>query len=141
MNEQVMIYSISNGAKSNAVELLREKQGSGLFFYWNDMFFRPLNIGDFVFVVNKHSNYVLFTILDKKTIETTIDKVSGKTSFKDEDQFFNVDGIESRGKPWLNFIRLKVLKKMDTQIDWAWQSLGNAENTFLNGPRIGLDSA
>ena len=139
MIENVMIYIISSSANENSKELF--SSDSNAYFYWNDLFFRNLSLGDYVFVVNKNAGYVLFTSLDSKIIPTKIDRINNKTSFSDKAKTFIVNGCESRSKPWDNFIRLKIINKLNTPINWEWQSLGNSETTYLNGSRIGLDSA
>lgn len=130
MTEQVMIYEVKSAAASNAKVLFSDDKK---YFYWNEIKFKNLSIGDYVFVVNKKDNWVLFTKLDKQNIET---KPKGSdTIFKENNKEYQVAGS------WKAFIRLDVLQKMDTPPDWQWKSLGSSENTYLHGDRISLNSA
>jgi energy-coupling factor transporter ATP-binding protein EcfA2 len=130
MIEQVMIYEVKNAASVNAQELF---SNDSQYFYWNETKFKNLSIGDFVFVVNRTSKWVLFTQLNKIDIST---KEKGDTTiFSDLNKDFNVSG------KWNKFIRLEILKKLEMPNNWQWQSLGSSETTYLNGSRIGLDSA
>ena len=55
MNEQVMVYEIKSSANKNSADLFHQ---NGKYFYWNHKKFINLNIGDYVIVVNSHSNYI-----------------------------------------------------------------------------------
>ncbi len=130
MKEQVMVYEIKKSANINSDQLFSPDKK---YFYWNDTFFKNLNLGDFVFVVNTHSKYVLFSKLDAKEIPV---KVSGdKTTFSDSGYEYSVSG------KWGKFIRVTILKELATPENWEWKSFGNAEITYLNGNRIGLGSS
>src|SRR6266496_26180 len=130
MKEQVMVYEIKKSANINSDQLFSPDKK---YFYWNDTFFKNLNLGDFVFVVNTHSKYVLFSKLDAKEIPV---KVSGdKTTFSDSGYEYSVSG------KWEKFIRVTILKELATPENWKWKSFGNAEITYLNGNRIGLGSS
>ena len=71
--------------------------------------------------------------LDKIDIPTT--ERGDKTIFSDLGKDFTVSG------KWNKFIRLEILNDLSIPKDWQWQSLGSSETTYLNGPRIGLDSS
>lgn len=130
MTEQVMIYEVKSAASSNAKELLSD---DSKYFYWNETKFKNLNLGDFVFVVNRTDRWVLLSKLDKIDIPTT--ERGDKTIFSDLGKDFTVSG------KWNKFIRLEILNNLSIPNDWQWQSLGSSETTYLNGPRIGLDSS
>lgn len=130
MTEQVMIYEVKSAASSNAKELFSD---DSKYFYWNETKFKNLNLGDFVFVVNRTDRWVLLSKLDKIDIPTT--ERGDKTIFSDLGKDFTVSG------KWNKFIRLEILNNLSIPNDWQWQSLGSSETTYLNGPRIGLDSA
>ena len=67
MTEQVMIYEVKSAASSNAKELF---SNDSKYFYWNETRFKNLRIGDFVFVVNRTTKWVLFAQLNKIDIPT-----------------------------------------------------------------------
>jgi deoxyadenosine/deoxycytidine kinase len=130
MTEQVMIYEVKSAASSNAKELFSD---DSKYFYWNDTKFKNLTIGDFIFVVNRISKWVLFAQLDKIDIPT---REKGEfTIFSDLRKDFKVSG------KWNKFIRLEIIKNLEIPHEWQWKSLGNSETTYLNGSRIGLDSS
>ena len=130
MTEQVMIYEVKTAASSNAIDLF---SNDSKYFYWNETKFKNLQIGDFVFVVNRTNKWVLFTRLDKIDIPTS-DK-GGSTIFSDLGKDFKISGN------WNKFIRLEVVNNLTIPNDWVWQNLGSSETTYLNGSRIGLDSS
>lgn len=130
MNEQVMVYEVKSSASANSDELFSK---DNRYFYWNTDKFKNLNIGDYVFVVNRYNNWVLFTRLDKININTN--ELNGNSSFIDNDEEFKVSGI------YKSFIRLSIINKLQLQSNWQWKSLGSSETTYLNGSRIGLDSS
>lgn len=130
MNEQVMIYVISKSANQNALELFSNDSN---YFYWNDNKFKNLNMGDYVFVVNKTSRWVLFTTLDKIDIQTRENGQS--TIFSDLGKNFNVSG------KYNEFIRLKIHNKLIIPNEWEWKELGAGENTYLNGENINPSSS
>lgn len=130
MTEQVLIYEVKSTASSNAKELF---SFDSKYFYWNETKFKNLNLGDFVFVVNKTNRWVLLTRLDKIDIPTN--ERGDKTIFSDNGKEFIVSG------KWNKFIRLKILNNLIIPNDWQWQSLGSSETTYLNGSRIGLNSS
>jgi energy-coupling factor transporter ATP-binding protein EcfA2 len=130
MTEQVMIYEVKSAASSNAKELF---SNDSKYFYWNETRFKNLRIGDFVFVVNRTTKWVLFAQLNKIDIPTR--EKGDTTIFSDLGKDFTVSG------KWNKFIRLEIIKNLEIPNDWHWQSLGNSETTYLNGSRIGLDSS
>lgn len=125
MNEQVMIYEVKSTAASNATELFSD---DFKYFYWNETKFIKLKIGDYIFVVNRTSKWVLFTKLDMIDISTI--KNGESTIFTDLDKKFTVSG------KWNKFIRLEIIKNLKIPNDWQWQTLGSSETTYLNGNRI-----
>lgn len=130
MREQVMIYEVKNSAAANAKDLL---SNDSKYFYWNELKFKNLNTGDFIFVVNRTSKWVLFTQLNKKDIPTKIK--DDKTIFNDLGQDFNVSGV------YVGFVRLEIKQDLQVPNEWQWKSLGSSETTYLNGSRISLDSS
>lgn len=130
MTEQVLIYEVKSTASSNARELFSNDLK---YFYWNETKFKNLNLGDFIFVVNKTDRWVLFSKLDKVDIPTS--ERGDKTIFSDSGKDFTVSG------KWNKFIRLEILNNLSVPTNWLWQSLGSSETTYLNGPRIGLNSS
>lgn len=130
MTEQVMIYEVKSSASSNAKELF---SNDSKYFYWNETRFKNLTIGDFVFVVNRTTKWVLFAQLNKIDIFTR--EKGDTTIFSDLGKDFTVSG------KWDKFIRLEIIKNLEIPNDWQWQSLGSSETTYLNGYRIGLDSS
>jgi energy-coupling factor transporter ATP-binding protein EcfA2 len=130
MTEQVMIYEVKSAASSNAKELF---SNDSKYFYWNETKFKNLTIGDFIFVVNRTSKWVLFAQLNKIDIPTR--EKGDTTIFSDLGKDFTVSG------KWNKFIRLEIIKNLEIPHEWQWQSLGSSETTYLNGSRIGLDSS
>ncbi|MGS2761842.1 McrB family protein [Sinomicrobium sp. M5D2P9] len=130
MNEQVLIYEVKSGAVNNAIQLFSSDSN---YFYWNETKFKNLSLEDYVFIVNRTSRWILFTVLDKKGIVTQND--DSTTFFEDNNSSFRISG------KWDEFIRLKILYKVDIPNDWQWQSLGSSEITYLFGPRINLKSS
>lgn len=125
MNEQVLVYEIKSSARENAEKLFSADQG---YFYWNDTLFSNLELGDYVFIVNTHDHYVLFSKLDKAGIPARIH--GNKTTFSDSNR-----QIEVAGK-WNKFVRLKIISKHDTPPNWKWKSLASSERTYLHGKRV-----
>lgn len=130
MNEQVMVYEVKSSANVNADKLFSPDRK---YFYWNDTAFKNLKIGDYVFVVNIHSNIVLFSKLDFDNISVSIS--NDKTSFSDLGKEYLVSG------KWEKFIRLSIIKELSTPDNWKWKSLGSSETTYLNGPRINTEKS
>lgn len=130
MTEQVMIYEVKSAASSNAKELF---SNDSKYFYWNETKFKNLIVGDFIFVVNRTTNWVLFAQLNKIDIPTR--EKGDTTIFSDLGKDFIVSG------KWNKFIRLEIIKNLEIPNDWHWQSLGSSETTYLNGSRIGLNSS
>ena len=130
--EQVMIYEVKKGADSQSnAKLLQNEELD--YFYWNDTTFKNLKKGDYVFVVNTTGREVLFSILDKNSIQVT--KSVTTTSFSDENKTYTVSGKYDQ------FVRLKILKRIITNENWKWKSLGQPQNTYLAGPHINLKLA
>jgi len=131
MTEQVMIYEVKNSAVKDALVLRTENH---TFFYWNDTFFKKLSIGDYVFVVIKGNNEVLFTHLDNK--EIAINKSDTKNIyFTDLKREYFVSGNNDQ------FVRLRVLSRLDAPKEWKWESLGHSQTTYLSGKNIDIVKA
>lgn len=126
MNEQVLVYEIKASAKENAEKLFSADKK---YFYWSADAFKSLNIGDFVFVVNKHARYVLFAKLDKVNIRATT--TNGKSAFSDFGKRFSLEG------EWQSFVRLEVLSVNTIPESWGWKSLRNSEVAYLNRAKFG----
>lgn len=137
MKEQVLIYTISESASSNARLLFKGEE----YFYWNNEKFKNLSLGDFVFIVNRSHNYVLFAKLDKDQIKTKINIARNKTGFDDDGTNFEVDGTESNNSTWDLFVRFKIIKRLLIPNSWDWQNLGAGGSTYINGERINLDAS
>jgi len=127
MNEQVMIYEIKSSASSNSDSLFHP---NGKYFYWNQKKFNNLKLGDYVLVVNTHSQYVLFTKVNLKDIPVGFNDKQNISFFKDQNQRFEIIG------KWDDFVRLEIISKNPTPNNWRWKSLGSSETTYLNGNRI-----
>lgn len=125
MNEQVLVYEVKSSASSNADKLFSPDRK---YFYWNDTFFKKINVGDYVFVVNTRARLVLFTKLDAIDIPVQTDE--NRTFFEDINNSYEVSG--KFGK----FIRLLIIAEYSTPANWKWRSLGTGEITYLNGPNI-----
>ncbi|WP_242120899.1 McrB family protein [Aestuariivivens sediminicola] len=131
-DQQVMIYEIKSSADKNSSALFHE---NGQYFYWNQKMFRNLNIGDYVFVVNTHSKYVLFTKVESKDIPIHYNSATENSTFTNKGQDFSV-----RGK-WDDFVCLDIIHRLDIPNNWEWKSLGSSETTYLNGNRVNLKSS
>lgn len=139
MTEQVMIYEVKSAAAANA-ELLFSDDGND--FFWNDLKFRSLKEGDYVFVVNSHENYVLFSKYHKTKIPTSLDQDKLISEFDYEGKTFKPKApTQKKLNEWKNFIRLSVLKKIQTPTNWSWVSFGAPENTYLNGNKVNKKSS
>lgn len=132
MKEQVMIYEIKSSANNNSDTLFHS---SGKYFYWNQKRFKNLELGEYVFVTNNHSNYVLFTKLAAKNIAVNYDNLKDISSFQDQNQKFDLSG------KWDDFVRLEIISKYNIPENWQWKSLGSSETTYLNGNRINIKAA
>jgi 5-methylcytosine-specific restriction protein B len=131
LKEQVMVYEVKNSAVQNALELRTDNQS---YFYWNDLTFKKLSLGDYVFVVIKGNHEVLFTQLDDKEIK--INKTdTNNTYFTDLNKDYTVSGKYDQ------FVRLKVLLKIEAPKEWKWKTLGSSETTYLSGKNINKDKA
>ncbi|MBC6368011.1 McrB family protein [Algoriphagus sp. AK58] len=139
MNEQVLVYEIKSSAVQNAVNLFSNDQK---YFYWNDSSFKFLNEGDYVFIVNVTSRWVLFTKFLEKRIQTEPDYGNLISRFNHNGKSFEpVAPSSAKLEEWNNFIHLEVLQKINLPKEWVWKSLGSSETTYLNGSRINKDAA
>lgn len=139
MTEQVMIYEVKSAAASNA-ELLFSTDGKS--FFWNDLKFRSLKNGDYVFVVNAHTGYVLFTRFDENKIPTKLNEDELISEFVYNGESFKPKAPTSKKlNEWKNFIRLEVIEKINAPTDWQWVSFGAPENTYLNGKKANPDTS
>lgn len=130
MKEQVLIYEVKSRSVKNAKVLLSPDEK---FFYWNAKKFKKLQVGDYALIINTYDNYVLFTKLDQTGILVT--NASGKTSFEDKGNFYDVNGNYG------DFIRLSIIKILPTPNNWKWKTLGNSEIAYLNGPSVNTDTS
>ena len=128
-DKNVMVYCVSSSASSNATALTSNDKK---YFYWNDKTFKSLQLGDYVFVVNVVGKKVLLTKLDKIDINIT--------SSDDENSFFTdlKESYTVSGK-YDKFIRLHIIKTIETPTEWKWKSLGSSETTYLKGVRVNTD--
>lgn len=130
-NTQVMIYEIKSAANVNSEELFSDNKN---YFYWNRDKFINLKIGDFVFIINTHSKYVLFTTLEKTSINVKYDENRQTTYFKEGNETFEVSG------KYGVFVKLKIIKQIAFD-KWTWKSLGSSEITYLLGRKVSSESA
>ena len=111
MTAQVIVYEIKSEAAKNAEKLFSHNDK---YFYWNEGKFKNLSLGDYVFIVNKESGWVLFTKSNTQEIETHTQK--GDTIFKD-----NIDG------KWNSTTRFEILEILKIPDNWEWKSIKNNE--------------
>lgn len=138
MTEQVMIYEIKSSAAANAEVLFSDDNKN---FFWNDEKFTNLKQNDFVFVVNRHKGYVLFTKFHESRISTELNQTELVSRFEYGGKVFEPKAPTLKKlETWRNFIRLEILNKLEIPSDWKWKSFGAAENTYLNGDKVSMDS-
>ena len=122
MTAQVIVYEIKSEAAKNAEKLFSHNDK---YFYWNEGKFKNLSLGDYVFIVNKESGWVLFTKSNIQEIETHTQK--GDTIFKD-----NIDG------KWSSTTRFEILEILKIPDNWEWKSLKNNEAKFIYAKNINI---
>lgn len=130
LKEQVALYEVKTTAHPNAIKLFSPDRK---YFYWNDTKYVALATGDYVFVVDVHHPFVLFSKLDAVDIATGTE--DGRTTLLDLGTTFQVTGEFDK------FIRLEVLLELTPPPDWKWKTLGANELVYLNGPRANPESA
>ena len=60
---QPKIYDVKTGAAKNYQKLISDDKS---YFYWNGKHFSNNDMGDHIFVVNRHNKEALFTQIEKK---------------------------------------------------------------------------
>lgn len=121
-----MVYEIKSSAKENAEKLF---SADGKYFYWSADAFKSLHVGDFVFVVNRHAQHVLFTRLNRTNIPAVSN--NNRSTFTDGHKKFDVKG------GWSEFVKLEIISLNHIPDDWGWRSLGNSEVAYLNRKNFG----
>jgi MoxR-like ATPase len=111
MTAQVIVYEIKSEAAKNAEKLFSHNDK---YFYWNKEKFKNLSLGDYVFIVNKASRWVLFTKSNAQEIDSNIQP--GDTLFKD-----NIDG------KWNSITRFEILKILKIPDNWEWTAIKDNE--------------
>ena len=122
MTAQVIVYEIKSEAAKNAEKLFSHNDK---YFYWNEGKFKNLSLGDYVFIVNKESGWVLFTKSDTQEIETHTQK--GDTIFKD-----NIDG------KWNSTTRFEILEILKIPDNWEWKSSKSNEGKCIYANNINI---
>ena len=122
MTAQVIVYEIKSEAAKNAEKLFSHNDK---YFYWNEGKFKNLSLGDYVFIVNKESGWVLFTKSNIQEIETHTQK--GDTIFKD-----NIDG------KWNSTTRFEILEILKIPDNWEWKSIKNNEAKCIYANNINI---
>ena len=122
MTAQVIVYEIKSEAAKNAEKLFSHNDK---YFYWNEGKFKNLSLGDYVFIVNKESGWVLFTSSDTQKIETHTQK--GDTIFKD-----NIDG------KWNSTTRFEILEILKIPDNWEWKSSKSNEGKCIYANNINI---
>jgi MoxR-like ATPase len=116
MTAQFIVYEIKSEAAKNAEKLFSHNDK---YFYWNKEKFKNLSLGDYVFIVNKASRWVLFTKSNAQEIDSNIQP--GDTLFKD-----NIDG------KWNSITRFEILKILKIPDNWEWTSIKENEAKCLH---------
>jgi MoxR-like ATPase len=116
MTAQVIVYEIKSEAAKNAEKLFSHNDK---YFYWNKEKFKNLSLGDYVFIVNKASRWVLFTKSNAQEIDSNIQL--GDTLFKD-----NIDG------KWNSITRFEILKILKIPDNWEWAAIKDNEAKCLH---------
>ena len=122
MTAQVIVYEIKSEAAKNAEKLFSHNDK---YFYWNEGKFKNLSLGDYVFIVNEESGWVLFTKSNIQEIETHTQK--GDTIFKD-----NIDG------KWNSTTRFEILEILKIPDNWEWKSIKNNEAKCIYAKNINI---
>jgi hypothetical protein len=130
---QVMIYEVEGVSSKHNYSVLLDK--ANRYFYWNDKYFKNLEIGDLVFVVNYDINETFFCFLDNKVAIKSVNN-SNTTSFTDNETnlTYNIQGTYN------NFVRLKVLFYQTDIPTSEWKRFGAGESAYIYGKRINLKS-
>lgn len=123
---KVKIYEVKSGSAANAAKLLSD---DSKYFYWNNTKFSGNAIGDVVFIVNRHSNWIFFTEISQKDITTTQDTSKNISSFSYRNKSYSVDDPDGIYKVFLEF---KISEKREMPSGWNWsKQLGQSETFDL----------
>jgi energy-coupling factor transporter ATP-binding protein EcfA2 len=119
---KVKIYEVKSGSAENALKLLSD---DSKYFYWNNAKFLGNDIGDIVFIVNRHANWVCFAEITQKDITTQKNRERKTSSFSFRNKNYSVndpDGVYNV------FIEFKINEKRDMPSGWNWtKQLGQSE--------------
>lgn len=113
MKNNLLLWKTIGQEPGNFTKLLTEKH-----FYWSkDSKFSNLNIGDFIFIIDKSSRTFLFaSFAGDNGITIVNDENNNLTTVFDD---INNEIVEAEGTRWKHFIKFKILQKIDiTDTDW-----------------------
>jgi hypothetical protein len=117
------IYEVQSGAAVNYAPLLSPDKKH---FYWNSAKFGGNQLGDVVFVVNRHNQEALYTKIAELGIQPTYD------SRRDISRFNNLYNSYEAAGQWEEFIRFEVIERVSIPASWNWtQQLGQSETYIL----------
>lgn len=123
---KIKIYEVKSGSAENAKKLLSDDSN---YFYWNNAKFLGNEIGDIVFIVNRHANWVCLTEISQKDITTKQDRTNRTSSFSFRSKNYSVsdpDGVYNV------FIEFKIIEKKELPSSWNWnKQLGQSETYDL----------
>lgn len=123
---KVKIYEVKSGSAENALKLLSD---DSKYFYWNNAKFLGNEIGDIVFIVNRHANWVCLTDISQKDITTQQNRERKTSSFSFRNKNYSVsdpDGVYNV------FIEFEVKEKREMPTGWNWtKQLGQSETFDL----------
>ena len=123
---KIKIYEVKSGSAENAVKLLST---DNKYFYWNNAKFLSNEIGDVVFIVNRHAKWAICAEISEKDITTNQNHNSKTVSFNNLNKTYSVSDPEG---VYNIFIRFDVLEKKIIPDNWNWNSqLGQAETYIL----------
>jgi energy-coupling factor transporter ATP-binding protein EcfA2 len=123
---KIKIYEVKSGSAENAKKLFSDDSN---YFYWNNAKFLGNEIGDIVFIVNRHANWVCLTEIYQKDITTKQDRTNRTSSFSFRSKNYTVsdpDGVYNV------FIEFKIIEKKELSSSWNWtKQLGQSETYDL----------
>lgn len=123
---KIKIYEVKSGSSENAAKLLSTDDK---YFYWNNAKFLTNEIGDVVFIVNRHAKWAICAEISEKDITTNQNRNSKTASFSNLSKTYSVSDPEG---VYNIFIRFDVLEKKVIPENWNWSSqLGQAETYIL----------
>lgn len=123
---RIKIYEVKSGSAENAVKLLSI---DNKYFYWNNAKFLNNEIGDVIFIVNRHAKWAICAEISEKEITTNQNRNSKTASFTNLNKTYSVSDPEG---VYNIFIRFEVLEKKNIPDNWNWGSqLGQAETYIL----------